>query len=76
MADDSREFFRSLQKACGSGADVEIFEPFLSGMIRGNGQIRWKILLKAKDLDAFKHIIEEITAAGEIERDVYKRQAL
>ncbi|MBS6339759.1 MAG: primosomal protein N' [Eubacterium limosum] len=68
VADDSREFFCSLQKACGSGADVEIFEPFLSGVIRGNGQIRWKILLKAKDLDAFKHIIEEITAAGEIER--------
>lgn len=47
---------------------MEIFEPFLSGVIRGNGQIRWKILLKTKDLDAFKHIIEEVTAAGEIER--------
>lgn len=68
VANDSRAFFHSLKKVSGSGTSVEIFEPFLSGVIRGNGQIRWKILLKTKDLDVFKHIIEGVTAAGEIER--------
>nr|WP_279354769.1 primosomal protein N' [Eubacterium sp. 1001713B170207_170306_E7] len=68
VAADSRVFYHSLKKACGHKGAVEVFEPFLSGVIRGNGQIRWKILLKTKDLEVFKHIIEEITAAGEIER--------
>ena len=68
VANDSHAFFHALKKVCETGAAVEIYEPFLSGIIRGNGQIRWKILLKTKDLNAFKHIIEEVTAAGEIER--------
>lgn len=68
VANDSHAFFHALKKVCETGAAVEIYEPFLSGVIRGNGQIRWKILLKTKDLNAFKHIIEEVTAAGEIER--------
>lgn len=68
VAGDSREFFRSLQKACEAETAVEIYEPFLSGVIRGNGQIRWKIVLKTKDLEAFKQMIDKITASGEIER--------
>ncbi|MEG1618022.1 MAG: primosomal protein N' [Eubacterium sp.] len=66
---DSKNFYKVLYRINHLyGEDkVKIFEPVLSGFIKGNGQTCWKIVLKTKYLRFFYQIIEKILETGEIE---------
>lgn len=70
VARDSHQFYSVLKKEIAGLSEekkIEVFEPFLSGIIRGSKQIRWKIMIKASQLGFFKNMIKKITEAGEIE---------
>ncbi|MEG0379297.1 MAG: hypothetical protein RR614_12530, partial [Eubacterium sp.] len=67
---DSEQFYDVLLGAIkknGFQKELKVFVPVLSGIIRGNGQIRWKIVLKTDHLSFFHGIIEKILEEGEIE---------
>ena len=45
----------------------QIFDPFLSGVVRKTGQTRWKIMVKAQNLEAFYAIMDKVIDEGGIE---------
>lgn len=46
---------------------MRLFEPFLSGMVRRTGQIRWKLMIKTDELERFNKMIDSVIKEGGIE---------
>lgn len=67
VEEDAVRLYRCIRQKTNGIRSMRLFEPFLSGMVRRTGQIRWKLMIKTDELERFNKMIDSVIKEGGIE---------